>query len=124
MKKIFILLFLALIFLTACSKEKIDDSRFEETTENVYVKYENGMLSYKITIEKPTPCHIIVKDEKVMESYPVQVAVDLTFQSSNEICIQIISKETVEGEIYTGNKPGSFEIKLNELIVYSTNFSP
>jgi len=121
MKKIVLLTFV-LIFLTSCSiKEKVDNSQFEETSGNYYVKYKSGILNYKATIEKPTPCYKIKKDEKVMESYPVQVAVDLTLQSSDEICIQVISEEIVEGAVNTGHKPGSFTIRLDGEVVYFTN---
>ena len=123
MKRIILLIFV-LIFLTSCSvKENIDDSQFEETSGNYYIKYENGVLNYKAIVEKPTPCYKIIKDEKIMESYPIQISVDLTLQSSDEICIQVISKEMIEGKINTGHKPGSFTIKLNDEIVYSTNLN-
>ncbi len=121
MKKIIILI-LVIIFLTSCSiKEDLDDSKFEEISGNYYVKYENGVLEYNALIEKPTPCHKIIKDEKIMESYPIQVVVDLNIKSSDEICIQVISEEKIEGIINTGHKPGSFTIRLNDEIVYSTN---
>jgi len=117
-----IFLILVLIFLSSCSvKENIGDSKFEETSGDYYIRYESGILNYKATIEKPTPCYKIKKDEKVMESYPVQVAVDLTLQSSDEICIQVISEEIVEGAVNTGQKPGSFIIRLDGEVVYFTN---
>jgi len=37
------------------------------------------------------------------------------------MCIQVISEETVEGTINTGHKPGSFTIRFNDEIVYSTS---
>lgn len=121
MKRVIFIIF-ALIFIISCSQKSEDsDLPFEETIENVYVKYENGMLSYKITIEKPTPCYKIIKNERVMESYPVQVYVDISIESSDEICIQVIAEETVKGTINIGYKPGSFAIRLNENIIYSTN---
>ena len=102
-------------------KCQINDSLFEETSGNLYVKYDNGILNYKITVEKPTPCYKIIKDERIMESYPVQVAVDLTLESSDEMCVQVISEEIVEGTINTGHKPGSFTMRFNDEVVYSTN---
>jgi hypothetical protein len=35
---------------------------------------------------------------------------------------QVISEETVEGKINTGNKPGSFTRRLNDEVIYSTDF--
>jgi hypothetical protein len=89
--------------------------------EDDYINYENGILNYKITIEKPTPCHTIKKEEIIMESYPVQVIVDLTLESSEGMCAQVITEEIVEGTMNIGHKPGSFNIILDEEIIYSSN---
>ena len=63
------------------------------------------------------------KEERIMESYPVQIAVDISLiESSPEImCIQVIDEEFVEGTINIGHKPGSFTINLDGENLYSTN---
>tara|TARA_Y100000034_G_C6878711_1_gene402284 strand:+ start:878 stop:1231 length:354 start_codon:yes stop_codon:yes gene_type:complete len=116
MKKI--LLILLLVFLTACSNPDF----FEHSTENAHVKYENGILDYQITVEKPTPCYTIGKEELIMESYPVQIVIDMYLIPSEDICIQVVTKEIVEGSLEIGHKPGSLTIILGEEVLYSTNF--
>ena len=100
-----------------------DDTSFEETEGNYYVKYENGIIEYKITIEKPTPCYDVSSDEMIMESYPVQVVVDISLEEppTDIACIQVIEEEVIEGTMNIGHKPGSFAINLDGEIVYSTN---
>tara|TARA_Y100000034_G_C6765391_1_gene341150 strand:- start:40 stop:450 length:411 start_codon:yes stop_codon:yes gene_type:complete len=132
MRKLIITLILALFFISACSVQDpiepiveepkeptIDNSTFEDDI----IKYEEGILEYKIKITKPTPCHTINKEELVMESYPVQVAIDLNIEnySPNIGCIQVLEEEVIEGIMDIGHKPGSFIIKLNNEIIYSTN---
>ena len=113
-----IILIIALVFLSACSVQEIDES-FEDD----YIKYENGILEYKIEITKPTPCYEIKKEEIIMESYPVQIIIDINLvePSPEIICIQVIEEELVEGRMEIGHKPGSFTIKLNNEVLHSTN---
>ena len=118
MKRIIFLFFvLSLVFLTSCNEEDI----FKENKGDYHIKYEEGIITYSVRIQKPTPCHTLTKDEIIMESYPVQVLIDLTSEPSNNLCAQVISYETIEGEIDVGHKPSSFTIKLDNKLIYSTD---
>ena len=117
---------MVLLFISACSTQSLLDDSFEDD----YVKYENGILEYRITVEKPTPCHTIEKEEIIMESYPVQIIVDIEIKSQTfpnkpglefMPCIQVIDEEVVEGTINIGHKPGSFVIRVNGEDIHFTN---
>ena len=124
MKRVIFLLLL-LVFFIGCSTKQVPiahNSYFDDSTERAYVTYESGVLNYYIAIEKPAPCYKIVKDEKVMESYPVQVVVDIHLEPPEDFCVEIISEETVTGRIVTGHKPRSFKVTFEGGDFYYTNF--
>ncbi len=47
-------------------------------------------------IDLPTPCHRLIHDVLIRESYPEQVVVQLTTQSNSEICAQVIAPTKFE----------------------------
>ena len=122
-----IILILFLILLTACSpsieKPIFDDTFFEEDTGNVKVSYDQGTLFHEVDLVIPSPCHTVKKELNIMESYPVQIVLDLILETPEEICAQVISNATIKGEMEIGHKPGAFTIKYQNETIYSTNFN-
>lgn len=115
------------IFTSSCSTEKtvIDDGQTEITSDKVSVSYdsESNMLSYAVEISKPTPCHEVDVTENIMESYPVQVqvSIDIKQPEGDQMCIQMIEMQTVEGEIELSEKPGSFSVDVDGQTIFMTN---
>lgn len=79
------------------------------------VTYANGILSYSIPISKPTPCDEVKTNMVVMESYPVQLKLDITTTppEGEVMCVQVISEQMVEGTFEIDHKPGAFSAYLN-----------
>lgn len=96
----------------------------KDFVDRYYVGYSDGRVAYSITVAKPSPCHSLLVQETVMESYPVQVRLDVTITkpSEGEICAQVITEETVTGEIETGHRPACAEVRLEGTMVYYTSF--
>jgi len=89
------------------------------------MEFKEGYLNYNFIINKQSPCYGISKDEYVMESYPVQIIINLQYQfPSNDIeCPQIITPEMVNGSMYLGDTPGSVAVKLDGSVIYHKFFS-
>ena len=62
--------------------------------------YEDNLLKYQGTVEVPSPCHNLIPETKVMESYPEQVRIDLTITdpSLGIFCTQQITQKDFSGE--------------------------
>jgi len=62
--------------------------------------YEDNLLKYQGTVEVPSPCHNLIPETKVMESYPEQVRIDLTITdpSPGIFCTQQITQKDFSGE--------------------------
>lgn len=58
--------------------------------------FENGTHTLKGILTVPTPCHEIVSQVTVMESYPEQVVIDLKEQGASDFCIQVITQMPFE----------------------------
>lgn len=87
--------------------------------------YENGVVTYTAVVQKPTPCHTLSVDEQIMESYPVQIAIDISILKPDEgqICAQMITEEVITGEIETDHQPQQLTISVDGEEAYSTTFS-
>jgi hypothetical protein len=85
-------------------------------SEGAEIVYADGVLRWAVEVEKPTPCHGVRVEERLLESYPVQVHVDLSIVSPppGEVCIQVIAYEVVSGEIAIDHAPGNVVIRLND----------
>lgn len=76
--------------------------------------YAGGALHYRATVDKPTPCHAIRADERILESYPVQIVVDLDVVAPEPdiICAQVIATEEFAGSVPIDHVPGRVSISL------------
>ena len=76
-----------------------EDTPDTPTAPPYSVSLDDGVLTYSIRVQAPTPCHEPVVQERIMESYPVQVGLDVTFRDSGQMCAQVITEKTVTGRI-------------------------
>ncbi len=85
--------------------------------------YDDGLFRYFARIEKPTPCHQLEVEELIMESYPVQVRVniDITYPDPELVCIQVIDVEEVHGSIDIDHVPASFSLYVNGEEMFRTS---
>jgi len=84
------------------------------SSENTYglsiSKYEyaaaNGEWSYEITGYLPTPCHVAKSDVVIMESFPEQAIVSITFTAppADTMCIQMLKELTITGKFKASEK--------------------
>jgi len=115
------------LFIAACTQQpETPDEGFEDTTTQDYtVKYleSAGKLLYNIIVTKPTPCHEISTDYVIMESFPVQVRIDIiTVQPPpGMMCVQVVADTLVEGQVELDSKPGTVSIYFNSEKIYSTD---
>ncbi len=89
------------------------------------VSYANGTLSYSIPVSKPTPCYEVKTDMIVMESYPVQLRLDITLTppDGEVMCAQVIAEQMVEGTFEIDHKPGAFSAYVNGEKVFTPEIS-
>jgi len=74
--------------------------------------FENGMHTYKGILTVPTPCHEILSQVTVMESYPEQVTIDLKEQGASNFCAQVITQTPFEVS-FQASKDARISVKLN-----------
>lgn len=86
--------------LMACDT---DDSDLDQSI-NIAFSHHDGAYYYSGMIQKPTPCDTVSSDYVIRESYPEQVDLNFTIQSSDQICAQVISDEPVSGQIPVSEK--------------------
>ncbi len=103
----------------------VHEESVEETThdpgigdvdeEGFGVWYTDGLLRYSARIEKPTPCHDLLVEEMMTESYPVQVSIDVEIYNPDpeQFCIQVIDVVELEGSIEIDHVPASFSLSVN-----------
>jgi nitrous oxide reductase len=84
--------------------ESKDEIVFPSEEDEYYkIIYENNTLFYEAIITKPTPCHNIEVNEKIINRTSVQVTIDMQIKSYKGVCIQVLKEEKVSGEIYVAN---------------------
>lgn len=97
--------------------------KFEkQETEKYIVDFADSRLYYNFTVNKPTPCHEIFVDEQIMESYPVQVRIDVQVRDSGGMCAQVIQPENVTGVLDLGETPGRVTVVVDGTQVYARDF--
>lgn len=74
--------------------------------------FENGTHTYKGVLTVPTPCHEILSQVTVMESYPEQVTIDLKEQGASNFCAQVITQTPFEVS-FQASKDARISLKLN-----------
>jgi len=106
-----------------CPSDEKDDTSSSDL-ERYTATYENGSLQYSIRVAKPTPCHTLEIKKEVMESYPVQIRLDVKIKKSDtdRICTQVVTPDQVNGTIETEHQPASIEIVLDGNTVYTKTF--
>ena len=88
----------------------------DDLNENTVIyDSENKKIIYSFVVLKPTPCYEIKKDVVLLESYPVQIIVnvELVPLQTFAICAQVIDPEIVSGEITIDHLPGSFTVNVD-----------
>ena len=92
--------------------------------DRYYVDYADGNVTYNITVAKPSPCHYLNVTKRVLESYPVQVMIDVVISEPEEgtMCAQVVTEETLTGKIGTGSRPASVTVNLDGSAVYQKEF--
>lgn len=78
------------------------DEEFFDYIESVNTEYSDGVLFYDIEVLKPTPCHDIEIVEELRDDVLV---ITLSFVSTEEMCAQVITPETVSGEFGVDFEP-------------------
>lgn len=74
--------------------------------------FNNGTHVYKGTLTVPTPCHEILSQVTVMESYPEQVSIDLKERGASNFCAQVITQTPFEVS-FKASKDARVSVKLN-----------
>lgn len=74
--------------------------------------FENGTHTYKGILTVPTPCHEVLSQVTVMESYPEQVTIDLKEQGASNFCAQVITQTPFEVS-FQASKDARVSVKLN-----------
>ncbi len=89
-----------------------------------FATYDNGAVTYSIPVTKPTPCHNVTSDMLVLESYPVQLRLNINIEQPEPgtFCIQVLQETTVNGTYAIDHKPANFMASVNGEQVYSTTF--
>jgi hypothetical protein len=94
---------------------KLENETHSGKLPGAKVSYSNGTISYSIPVSKPTPCHEVKTDMLVMESYPVQLRlnINITPPEGDVFCAQVIAEQMVEGAFEIDHKPGAFSAYIN-----------
>ncbi len=74
--------------------------------------FENGTHTYKGILTVPTPCHELVSQVTVMESYPEQVTIDLKERGASNFCAQVVTQAPFEVS-FKASKDARVSVKLN-----------
>lgn len=104
--------------------QEFEEKQREIMYEDFIVDYngEEQKLNYSITLFAPRACDSFeIVDELIMESYPVQIMVELQSLQPDMVCAQVITSVIVEGSIDVNHVPASLTIKLDEAVVVSTS---
>lgn len=87
------------------------NAEFDGLAEAVYIG--NNTWEYLVVVPKPTPCHDTASRVLVAESFPEQVTVevDIVAPGGDEICIQVVDEETIQGT-YQASEGASFDVRF------------
>ncbi len=92
-----------------------------QVDQNFESYYRDGKVSYTAKITKPTPCHKLNVTEQILESYPVQIRIDVEKINppANTFCAQVLDDEIISGGIILDHKPGSLTVFYEGIVLYS-----
>lgn len=74
--------------------------------------YKDGVYHVEGSLTLPTPCHQLLIDPRILESYPEQVAVDFTIRDSGNICVQVLHEQAWEFDVRVSEQ-ASFSARIN-----------
>ena len=105
MKKIYIsLLAVITLLLIACQAPLEHEYQYDEDIiSHAETQYANEMITYEVTVNKPTPCHEIQHEARVSGLEVLEIIIEI--QETDEICAQVITPETITGQIESMQRP-------------------
>lgn len=74
--------------------------------------YENGTHTLVGEVTLPTPCHDLSVDTLIRESMPEQVSINLTTETTAEMCAQVLTNRRFQVEVAV-DRMASFNANLN-----------
>ena len=99
-----------------------DQDPIDENELTVEYNSDTNELSYSFLMYAPRSCDSYeVVDELIMESYPVQVMVNLEPVFPDMICSTAVTPVFIEGVISLTEVPANFTVMLGEEVVVSTD---
>jgi hypothetical protein len=100
------------------------ENKNEDKIQNVLVEYDsdNNILDYSFTLMAPRACDSFeIKNELMLESYPVQVVVEVEALQTDMMCAQVLTPIDLNGSIPINHVPGSFSISLDGESIYTNS---
>ena len=97
------------------------EAPYFDPTQEIELTYNENeeYFEYSFMVDLPTPCYVVETSESIMESYPEQVAVDVTMRKTgDDMCAEVITPVEVTGKVPLANAPGRFHILLKGNPVY------
>ncbi len=100
-------------------------SFMEEEVEGpeLYVEYNSDAneLAYSITLMAPRSCDSFeVVDERILESYPVQIIIDVNLVESEMVCATVMTPVLIDGTISLQEMPASVSVVTDGNTIVST----
>ncbi len=102
-------------------RQRISQEAITPPTSGFRVWFEDGVLYFEGTIDKPTPCYTLTVSSSATRSIPPQARTDVRMTVyEREICPQVVTPETIEGSIHTGYRPSSYTLYVNNQGLFRT----
>lgn len=96
----------------------------EPVSENeLYVEYNSDIneLAYSITLQAPRSCDSFeIIDQRILESYPIQVVLELKAVEPEMVCATVITPVLIDGIITLQEMPGSVSVLIDGNTIIST----
>lgn len=97
-----------------------------ENDYNVVVNYnkEDYTINYSLKVMLPNPCYKVEVEERLLESYPLQVVsnVELIKPAEDVMCAQVIEEKVIEQSISPNAPVGSFIIMIDGKEIHAEEF--
>ncbi len=101
-------LIVALLFIALYPRYAVQkDLKSDVITTKIPVthQFKNGLHTYVGSIDAPTPCHSILGEAVVKESYPEQVDIRIETKESEGICAQVITAKKFKVSFSASENP-------------------
>jgi hypothetical protein len=105
----------AVLLIASCTTPETNSTELEAPQwagSDADVVYRDGLVEYSFMVEVPSACHELIVEERVLESYPEQIEIDVKMRQTEEMCAQVITQKEVTGEIALANPPARFSVLL------------